>query len=222
MPPAAPTTSPRATWPTWSTADPADRWGEQTAVTRSPVTGEPSSRSVVVLLAPEQQGYHASVMEQPLLSIVALVCLTAAVVWARSARYRHRQLRRLENGAGDPELLTLVRSDYRKDTLSGATYLVLAAVVGLFAWQATRNEALAFSVLAAPAIVSIVLGRNFVAEATGGTGSCRARSSGAGGPLPGGAGAEAVGRAPRPRGAARLRGLRDRSGVPAGLGSHGR
>ena len=104
-------------------------------------------------------------MEQPLLSIVALVCLTAAVVWARSARYRHRQLRRLENGAGDPELLTLVRSDYRKDTLSGATYLVLAAVAGLFAWQATRNEALALSALAAPAIVSIVLGRNFVAEA---------------------------------------------------------
>lgn len=104
-------------------------------------------------------------MDQPLLLVVVLAGGAAAVVWARSARYRHRQLRRLEATPADPELITLVRSDHRKDLLSSATYLLLAAVAGLFAWRVADRAALGLVVMAAPAVVSVVLGRNFVAEA---------------------------------------------------------
>lgn len=104
-------------------------------------------------------------MDQPVLLVVALAAAIAAVVWARSARYRARQLRRLVNGDADQELLTLVRSDLRKDVLSAVLYLLIAGVAVLFAWRASRYEALALFLLAVPAVVSIILGRNFVAEA---------------------------------------------------------
>lgn len=104
-------------------------------------------------------------MDQPVLLLVAVAGLVAAVVWARSARYRRRQLLRLENAQADPELITLVRSDFRKDALSSLTYLLFAAVAGLLAWRAGRDEALVLLALSVPAVVSIVLGRNFVAEA---------------------------------------------------------
>jgi phosphoserine phosphatase RsbU/P len=109
--------------------------------------------------------YARSRMDQPLLVVVTLAGLVAAVVWARSARYRLRQLRRLQNAEGDPETRTLVRSDFRKDVLSSATWLLIAGVALVFAWRAGRFESLALFALAVPAIVSVVLGRNFVAEA---------------------------------------------------------
>lgn len=104
-------------------------------------------------------------MDQPVLLVVAVAALVAAVVWARSARYRQRQLRRLENAGADPELLTLVRSDYRKDALSSVTYVLFAAVAGLLAWRSGADEVLVLLAVLVPAVVSIVLGRNFVAEA---------------------------------------------------------
>ena len=104
-------------------------------------------------------------MDQPLLLLVALAGLAAAIVWGRSARYRQRQLRRLQNASADPELVTLVRSDVRKDALSAVTYALIAALAVLIAWRTGRYAALGLLILAVPAVVSVVLGRNFVAEA---------------------------------------------------------
>jgi sigma-B regulation protein RsbU (phosphoserine phosphatase) len=104
-------------------------------------------------------------MDQPLLLLVALAGLAAAVVWTRSARYRQRTLRRLQNSSADPERITLVRSELRKDTLSAVTYALIAALAVLIAWRTGRYVALGLLILAVPAVVSVVLGRNFVAEA---------------------------------------------------------
>jgi sigma-B regulation protein RsbU (phosphoserine phosphatase) len=104
-------------------------------------------------------------MDQPLLLVVAIAGIAAGITWGRSARYRRRQLRRLQNASADAELITLVRSDFRKDVLSSATYVLIGVLGGLLAWQAESEAALAFLVLAVPAVVSIILGRNFVAEA---------------------------------------------------------
>ena len=61
-------------------------------------------------------------MDQPILALVALVCLAAAAVWGRSARYRHRVLRRIERDSDDIDLQELTRSDYRKDLLATVLY----------------------------------------------------------------------------------------------------
>ena len=104
-------------------------------------------------------------MDQPWLLVLAVAAVAAAAVWARSARYRRRQLRRTEAAATDPDAIALVRSDLRKDTLAAAMWGLVAVTALVMSFRATTNATVVLMVLVIPAVVSVVLGRNFVGEA---------------------------------------------------------
>jgi phosphoserine phosphatase RsbU/P len=104
-------------------------------------------------------------MDQPWLLVLAVAAVAAAAVWARSARYRRRQLRRTQAAATDPDAIALVRSDLRKDTLAAAMWGLVAVTALVMSFRATTNATVVLMVLVIPAVVSVVLGRNFVGEA---------------------------------------------------------
>jgi len=104
-------------------------------------------------------------MDQPWLLVLAVAALAAAAVWSRSARYRQRQLRRTELAGTDPDAVALVRADLRKDTLATAMWLLVAITAVVMSFRATTNATVVLMVLVVPAVVSVVMGRNFVAEA---------------------------------------------------------
>ena len=104
-------------------------------------------------------------MHQPILALVALACLAAAAVWGRSARYRQRVLRRVERDSDDGDLQAITRSDYRKDVLSTSVYLVLAFICGVASVTSGADTQMLLVLVAVPAAVSLVLGRNFIKEA---------------------------------------------------------
>jgi sigma-B regulation protein RsbU (phosphoserine phosphatase) len=104
-------------------------------------------------------------MDQPWLLVLAVAAVAAMAVWARSARYRQRQLRRTEAGGGDPDLVALVRSDLRKDTLATAMWGLVAVTAVVMSFRAATDATVVLLVLIVPAVISVVLGRNFVAEA---------------------------------------------------------
>lgn len=104
-------------------------------------------------------------MDQPALLVLAVVALAAAGVWGRSARYRRRQLRRLEANEGDPELVALVAADLRKDVLATVLWLLIAVTGVATAARPDAAGVVALFLLVVPAVVSVALGRNFVAEA---------------------------------------------------------
>src|SRR4051812_31187517 len=104
-------------------------------------------------------------MDQPVLALVALACLAASAVWGRSARYRLRVLHRIRQDSDDDDLQSLTQSDFRKDALSALLYLTLAVVSLTAAVSATDAKSLVLVLVAVPAVVSLILGRNFVNEA---------------------------------------------------------
>ncbi len=104
-------------------------------------------------------------MDQPILALVALVCLAAAAVWGRSARYRHRVMHRIERDSDDIDLQELSRSDYRKDLLATVLYASLSVVCAVEAVTSAANAQLVLVLVAVPAVASLLLGRNFVKEA---------------------------------------------------------
>lgn len=104
-------------------------------------------------------------MDLPILALVALACLAASAVWGRSARYRLRVLRRIEQDSDDADLRSIAQSDFRKDLLSTLLYLTLAVVSATAAVSSSSAKSLVLVLVAVPAVVSLVLGRNFVKEA---------------------------------------------------------
>jgi serine phosphatase RsbU (regulator of sigma subunit) len=104
-------------------------------------------------------------MDQPILALVALVCLAAAAVWGRSARYRHGVMRRIERDSDDADLQALSRSDYRKDFLATVLYASLALACAVLSVTSSATAQLLLALVAVPAVASLLLGRNFVSEA---------------------------------------------------------
>ncbi|MCU1452227.1 MAG: hypothetical protein JWN46_373 [Acidimicrobiales bacterium] len=104
-------------------------------------------------------------METPILIAVAVSCLVAALVWARSARRLQRVAARVERESGrDADAAVVTRSTFRKDVHSTVLYAALAAAcaIGAFAghWAIVLP---AFIVV--PVVLSIVFGKDFVREA---------------------------------------------------------
>ena len=104
-------------------------------------------------------------MNQPVLALAAVACAGAAGVWGRSARYRLRVLRRIDETADDVDLQSIARSDYRKDLHTTVLYFLLAVVCLVLAFASSTSVLWVTLVVAIPAIASIVLGRNFIREA---------------------------------------------------------
>src|SRR5918992_606242 len=105
-------------------------------------------------------------MDEPILAVVALACLGAAVVWGRSAGRLERVWRRVEEAAGpDSDAAVLARSAYRKDFHTATLYGVLA-LSGAVASITSRPEIdLVFVLILIPVVVSVLFGRDFIAEA---------------------------------------------------------
>lgn len=104
-------------------------------------------------------------MERPLLALVALACVAAAVVWGRSARYRLKVLERVRKESGDSDLKALVESDFRKDLHTTILYGGVALVALATAVTGAALDLLMVLVLAVPVAISFVFGRNFMNEA---------------------------------------------------------
>lgn len=104
-------------------------------------------------------------MDQPLLGLVSVGCAAAALVWGRSARYRHRLWQRLQRDSGDTDLKALALSDFRKDAHTTMLYVVLALAAATGAVLGPRAGVVVLVVVLAPVGVSLAFGRNFIAEA---------------------------------------------------------
>jgi len=105
-------------------------------------------------------------MDKPLLAVVALACLIAAVVWGRSAHHLHKIYQRAEGEFGSENGATVIaRSSFRKEIHATALYTVLA-VASLAVSLTDRSSAdLLFAFVLIPVFISIVYGRDFVREA---------------------------------------------------------
>ncbi len=112
-------------------------------------------------------------MESPILAAVALVCVAAAAVWLRSARFRYRFLRRLEarraserDSAEEVDTaITVARSSYRKELHAASLYFVIAVAAIVVAVTEQRGWTAVFGVIAIPAIISLTWGRSSIAVA---------------------------------------------------------
>ncbi len=99
---------------------------------------------------------------------LGLVCVVAAIGWARSARYRRRFLNNVdtdnENGQEDAAY-RLAQSAFRKDVQSAFLYSVLAFASFVTAASDDERAAVVFGLVAIPAFVSVVWSRGAIKEA---------------------------------------------------------
>jgi len=96
-----------------------------------------------------------------LLAVTAAASLAAAVIWGRSARHRRRIWLKLAEASGDDDGIELALAHYRKDLHTAFLYAVVS--VSLFVVTATMPDPRTsiLVVLAVPAVVTMVMGREF-------------------------------------------------------------
>jgi len=98
--------------------------------------------------------------------IVGAAAAAAALVWARSVRYRSRVVAQLEGSSGDSDLKRLARAGLRKDIHALTLYLVVAGVAGVGAITGASGWLLvALSLVLVPVGLTLALGQSFVADA---------------------------------------------------------
>src|SRR3954451_23687572 len=103
-------------------------------------------------------------MDKPVLAVVALASIVAAVVWGRSARYLRKLQLRVESEFGrDSESAVLERAQFRKELHTTVLYLTVAvaSLVVSFSDEAAAIYALIF----VPIALSALWGRDFIREA---------------------------------------------------------
>jgi sigma-B regulation protein RsbU (phosphoserine phosphatase) len=102
----------------------------------------------------------------PLLLVISLACVVAAVIWARSALRLERSWRRLLEGSSPSGSMAanLARSSYRKEVHTTVLYAVVA-VTSAAASLVGRWPRLSEALLLIPIVMTIVWGRRFLAEA---------------------------------------------------------
>ena len=70
-------------------------------------------------------------MDKPILALVAIAALVAAVVWGRSAQRLQRVWIRIEDELGEEaDATVLARSGYRKELHTVTLYAVIAVAAG--------------------------------------------------------------------------------------------
>jgi phosphoserine phosphatase RsbU/P len=105
-------------------------------------------------------------MDKPILALVALACLVAAIVWGRSAQRLQRVWLRIEDQVGpDADAAVLARSAFRKELHSATLYSVLALASAITAMWDAREADFFFAVVLIPVVVSVIYGRDFIREA---------------------------------------------------------
>ncbi len=108
-------------------------------------------------------------MNQLILAIVAVACAAATVVWGRSALYRRKIIRRVEQesaeNAPDADVMELLVSDFRKDLHTTILYAVLAVSELIVAVADNASATVVSALILVPVALSFVFGRNFVHQA---------------------------------------------------------
>ena len=98
----------------------------------------------------------------PPLTVVALGCLVAAVVWGRSARRLRRAWLRIDDSS-EGDAVVLARSAFRKEAHTALLYALLAASLGVTSVRTLYGIPLL--ALALPVFISLRYGPRFLHEA---------------------------------------------------------
>jgi phosphoserine phosphatase RsbU/P len=103
----------------------------------------------------------------PILALVGVASLVAALVWARSTRRLHVVWKRVEHEHGpDADVTVLARSAFRKDLHAACLYGVLAVAAATVAASGERAvPSLLFILILVPVSLSVAFGRDFAREA---------------------------------------------------------
>jgi serine phosphatase RsbU (regulator of sigma subunit) len=105
-------------------------------------------------------------MDKPILAVVAVAALVAAVVWGRSAQHLQRVWHRLEDDLGpEADATVLARSSYRKEVHTVTLYAVLAVAAAVVAVLDSKNAVLLFSFILVPVGLSVLYLKDFRREA---------------------------------------------------------
>jgi serine phosphatase RsbU (regulator of sigma subunit) len=103
---------------------------------------------------------------KPILALVGVASLVAALVWARSTRRLHVVWKRVEAERGvDADVTVLARSAFRKDLHTTCLYGVLALAAGGVVVAGDKIPSLLFALILVPVALSIAFGRDFAREA---------------------------------------------------------
>jgi phosphoserine phosphatase RsbU/P len=102
---------------------------------------------------------------KPILALVGVASLVAALVWARSTRRHYVVWKRVENERGaDADVSVLARSAFRKDLHTTCLYGVLAVAAAGVALAGERIPSLLFLLILVPVGLSVAYGRDFARE----------------------------------------------------------
>ena len=105
-------------------------------------------------------------MDKPILAVVAVAALVAAVVWGRSAQHLQRVWHRIEDDLGpEADATVLARSSYRKEVHTVTLYAVLAVAAAVVAVLDSKQAVLLFSFILVPVALSVLYLKDFRREA---------------------------------------------------------
>jgi phosphoserine phosphatase RsbU/P len=102
---------------------------------------------------------------KPILALVGVASLIAALVWARSTRRHYVVWKRVENERGaEADVSVLARSAFRKDLHTTCLYGVLAVAAAGIVLAGERMPSLLFLLILVPVGLSVAYGRDFARE----------------------------------------------------------
>ena len=105
-------------------------------------------------------------MDKPILAVVAVAALVAALVWGRSAQRLQRVWQRIEDELGpDADATVLARSAYRKELHAVTLYAALALACSVAAVWEIREAELFFLLILVPVGLTILFRRDSGREA---------------------------------------------------------
>ncbi|MGQ0832739.1 MAG: PP2C family protein-serine/threonine phosphatase [Microthrixaceae bacterium] len=105
-------------------------------------------------------------MNKPLLAVVAVAALVAALVWGRSTQRFQRVWQRIEDELGpEADATILARSAYRKELHTVTLYAVIAVASAIAAIWEVREADYFFAFVLIPVGLSLLYGRDFRSEA---------------------------------------------------------
>jgi serine phosphatase RsbU (regulator of sigma subunit) len=105
-------------------------------------------------------------MDKPLLALVAVAALVAALIWGRSAQRLQRVAHRLEDEVGhDADAAVLARSSYWKELHTVILYAVIAVASSIAAvWEIPEADWF-YALILVPVALTVLHGRDFSREA---------------------------------------------------------
>ncbi len=96
-------------------------------------------------------------MDKPILAVVAVAALVAALVWGRSAQRLQRVWQRIEDELGpDADATVLARSAYRKELHAVTLYAALALACSVAAVWEIREAEIFFLLILVPVGLTIL------------------------------------------------------------------